>query len=105
MFHIIHILYKTYMNNYLEHMAIQVPQNYWYRILLHYQNLLSEKFMYAHMTPRVQYEMQAYFDHCVAIAKQRETHLAWQVPLRLVFEPHKASVIVEAADPTSVELL
>ena len=82
---------------------IQIPHNYWIRILLHYENLLAERFMHEHVTPRTQYEMQAFLQHHVRVAQQRETHLAWYVPLQLRFSNGLA--IVEPVDPTSIEIV
>lgn len=86
-------------------MTTEVDSNYWFRIITHYQNMLTEKYMYTYMTPVTQHLMEEDMNHWVMIARNRETHPAWHVPLVLKFKPLEHSVFVETADPNSLKLL
>lgn len=86
-------------------MTTEVDSNYWFRIITHYQNMLTEKYMYTLMTPATQHLMEEDMNHWVMIARNRETHPAWDVPLVLKFKPLEHSVFVEPADPNSLKLL
>ena len=86
-------------------MKVQVPANYWYKIIDHYNNVLNERFYGQVYTPTVQYYMRHAFEAATRQAKIRETHPAWHVPLQLRFEPLKHRFIIEAADPSQLELL
>jgi len=86
-------------------MTTEVDSNYWFRIITHYQNMLTEKYMYTYMTPATQHLMEEDINHWVMIARNRETHPAWHIPLILKFKPLEHSVFVEPADPNSLKLL
>lgn len=86
-------------------MKVQVQANYWYRIVDHYYNVLNEKFLGQVYTGTVQHYMRQAFELEVKRAKTRETHPAWHVPLELRFEPLQCRFIIEAADPSQLELL
>lgn len=86
-------------------MTTEVDSNYWFRIITHYQNMLTEKYMYTLMTPATQQLMETDMNHWVMIARNRETHPAWHIPLILKFKPLEHSVFVEPADPNSLKLL
>jgi hypothetical protein len=67
--------------------------------------MLTEKYMYTLMTPATQHMMEEDLNHWVMIARNRETHPAWHIPLILKFKPLEHSVFVEPADPNSLKLL
>ena len=82
---------------------VQVSKNYWYKIIDHYHNVLNERFLNQPLTPFTQHFMKQAFESAVNVARSRETHPAWHVPLHLRFDLAKHQVIIEATDPTRIE--
>lgn len=86
-------------------MITEVDSKYWFKIITYYQNMLTEKYMYTLMTPATQYLMQEDLDHWINVARSRETHPAWYIPLVLKFKPLENSAFLEPANPENLKLL
>lgn len=74
--------------------------NYWYKVKSHYENYLTERFMYEPLTPATQYRMRAALAEESARQRHRETHPVWHVPLTLRFDLATHSVVVEPEETT-----
>jgi hypothetical protein len=83
---------------------IQVPANYWFKILEHYRNVLNEKFLYQPLTPVTQHHMQQTFAIAVREARNKETHPAWHVPLTLSFDLTNHHAVIEPTNPDQLDL-
>ena len=84
---------------------ITISGNYWYKIIGHYQNLLHENFPFQPLTPVIRKNMEVFFDNAVRIAKSKETHPAWHVPLKLNYDLAKNIVIIEPVNPLEINFI
>ena len=84
---------------------VQVQRNYWHKIIEHYHNVLNERFLNQPLTPFTQHFMKQAFENAVQIAKNKETHPAWHVPLVLRFDIPKHCFIIEAQDSKILEII
>ena len=69
--------------------------NYLFKVIGYYQNLLTERFLNQPLTFTKQIEIRNEFEKEVNKMKQKENHPAWHTPLVLIFDFSKNSFYIE----------